>query len=164
MPTREKEAWLNIEQVAPRECWPETVAALLYPETLRRAERFKLVTFLYGNGANVADIKAALAPKLRDQSAVRHVKDILEQYETMRIRHECDYQRFFYFDLRQNEMCTLNGVPRGHSSSACSKINSWDMYCNSSDTYPSLQQQDAFFAAAETDAFVFFNGMPRGLR
>lgn len=74
--------YLN-EWLGPQKYWPRTIRMTLYKKHLTNQDRFKCIVFLLCNGVNPAFILPwFLATGRYDDSAVRHIKYVIDKYPT----------------------------------------------------------------------------------
>ena len=140
--------------VAPLDMWPDTMKFLFFGDsTIKRGERLRLSSFLFGNGACSEDIVPLLAHRLRDDPARTDVRNTVTQMNTAD-----GMARIFYFDVNERDYLYLNGTckegdVRGYRVLQ-RMINSWSKYAYLKPT--TLEMQRRFMMQREFyDAFTF---------
>lgn len=125
----------------PERQWPAYELRLWRQKgTLSHAERFRLAAFLYGNGVEPETMRAALKPRLRDESARRHLRDLCARLE----KRPC---KWYYFDVTDQDLKYVAGGPAGEASGTRAlvrAINAWDEHCwrkGCAGKWPTLEEQ-----------------------
>ena len=139
--------------------WPTEMSRLFTSkQTLNYVQRFKLTVFLYGNGMSPGKIYTILKPRLRDQSAQRHIRAMLTACKSANMQH-----KLHYFNIDAQDVLTLCGKEYGIATGSriyTRKVNSFETFVNvcasRTNKYPTLHDQNKYMSSESIDAFEFF--------